>query len=264
MKTRFIYLHIREDANEVFYVGKGTKNPKGRYHHTRYKRAFEYDNRNEDWRQIVEKTPFKVDIVEETVDGDEAASEMEKKWVAKYWDTGKLVNRTRGGCGIQGYVFSEEQRRENAARRLGKKGFLCPNSHEVFVYRADTGDFVGHFGSQAVASEALKVNRQMIGWAVNKSHHHAEGYLFYEAHQGDRATPLLNRPVFNGPKIVEQFDESMHKMDEFVSLTEASKRTGIGFNTIRRVCVGEQSMGGGFYWRYKGQTLEGVFACGGA
>jgi hypothetical protein len=57
----YIYQHVRLDTNEVFYIGKGTKKLKGNVYH----RAYTKNSRNEYWKNIVNQTSYKVEILEE-------------------------------------------------------------------------------------------------------------------------------------------------------------------------------------------------------
>ena len=115
----YIYRHIRNDTNEVFYVGKGKifsrKNP--------YERAYTNRYRNPHWRNIVSKTEFEVEIMMEFEAETEAlAKEIEfiQLYGRRDLGTGTLVNLTDGGEGMSGHKQSPEHRLKNSKAKLGK------------------------------------------------------------------------------------------------------------------------------------------------
>ena len=90
-----VYLHKRNDTNEVFYVGIG-KTPS---------RAFTKNNRNKHWHRVVEKYGYTIDVKVNDATYDEAI-EIEKYLIAFYGrkdlGLGSLVNMTDGGEGSLG------------------------------------------------------------------------------------------------------------------------------------------------------------------
>lgn len=98
-----VYLHYRNDTNEVFYVGIGRGN------RPRNKR-----NRNIHWKNIVNKFGYTVKILAKNLSWINACKleiALIKKYGRKDLGLGNLVNLTNGGD-------------ENPM--LGKKGELCP------------------------------------------------------------------------------------------------------------------------------------------
>jgi hypothetical protein len=88
-----VYLHRRNDTNEIFYVGIGKDE----------KRAYDAKNRkNKYWLNIVNKHGYSVEIID-YCETWEQACEMEKKLIKQYGrkdlNEGSLVNMTDGGDG---------------------------------------------------------------------------------------------------------------------------------------------------------------------
>ena len=108
-----VYEHIRNDTNEVFYVGIGEKE----------KRAFSKDNRTQYWKNIVNKVGYSVNIIHKDIDWEEAKN-IEILLIEKYGrkDLGKgnLVNMTDGGEGTFGLIMSEEAREKLREKHTGK------------------------------------------------------------------------------------------------------------------------------------------------
>jgi hypothetical protein len=87
----YVYEHIRNDTNAIFYVGKGKK-----------ERAYRVNNRNEYWKNIVNKTGYTVRFVVKDVD-EELAYLVEEERIDQLKRLGiKLTNLTLGGEGASG------------------------------------------------------------------------------------------------------------------------------------------------------------------
>lgn len=68
----YLYRHIRLDKNEPFYIGIG----KG-------KRAYSKKSRNIHWLNIINSTPYEVEIILENLSWEEAC-EKEKEFIKLY------------------------------------------------------------------------------------------------------------------------------------------------------------------------------------
>jgi Mg-chelatase subunit ChlI len=87
-----VYEHLRNDTNEVFYVGIGEEE----------KRAYVKANRNPHWKNITNKIGYTVNVKINDATWDEAI-QIEKYLIAFYGrkdlGLGSLVNMTDGGDG---------------------------------------------------------------------------------------------------------------------------------------------------------------------
>lgn len=52
-------------------------------------------------------------------------------------------------------------------------------------------------------------------------------------------------------KAVQQLDDSLNVINEFISIHAAEEATGICFQNIYKVCKGIRSKAGGYKWKYK-------------
>lgn len=99
----YVYQHVRLDTNEVFYIGIGNDE--------KYRRANLKSQRTLIWRNIVKKSGYKVEIIQDGITWDEACNK-EKELILFYGrrdkGTGTLVNMTDGGEGIPGFKHSKE------------------------------------------------------------------------------------------------------------------------------------------------------------
>lgn len=104
----YVYRHIRLDKNIPFYIGVGSDD-KGKYSRANSKAA-----RNKHWNDVVNKHGYRVDIIIDDMLWNEAL-EKEVEFISLYGrvnsGTGILVNRTDGGEGFVGLVYTEDMRK---------------------------------------------------------------------------------------------------------------------------------------------------------
>ena len=61
------------------------------------------------------------------------------------------------------------------------------------------------------------------------------------------------RPTNKKRKEIIQFSKNGDKINEFISLTEAGRKTDINNSHISQCCLGKRKSAGGFIWKYKDQ-----------
>lgn len=139
----YLYHHIRLDKNQVFYVGIGTKpiNSKEKS----FSRAFSSNKRNLFWKRIVEKTNYKVVIIEESNNYSYIKErEIEEiKLYGKRSDGGNLCNITDGGDGTVGFSRTDEVNKLISSKISGKgnrKSLTCYqySLHGILIRKYDS------------------------------------------------------------------------------------------------------------------------------
>jgi hypothetical protein len=96
----YTYIHRRNDTNQVFYVGKGTK-----------KRAYSKGQRNRWWHFVVNKYGYEIEICANWKSEQEAV-DHEILLTQCFRDMKHpLVNMTDGGGGITGYRHTEQTKK---------------------------------------------------------------------------------------------------------------------------------------------------------
>lgn len=207
-----VYQHIREDKNEVFYIG--ISNNKIRPYSK---------SRNKIWKRIVKKTSYRVEILYDDITMEEALR-IEVDLILKYGridlNTGTLSNMTNGGegtHGIIGFWTGKKQPKEMIQKRiansLGRKrprqsnsmkgllvgekngmfGKKCPNQSKrmsgtnnpswkgyIHAFDKKTKELIGIFTSTKEAGAILgvchqSINSIVLGKTCRKS---AKGYTF--------------------------------------------------------------------------------------
>lgn len=152
----YIYRHIRLDLNVPFYIGFGTKQVRGRERSV-YARAYAgKKGRGDDWRYIVSKINYEVEILYET-DDIEIAKQKEIEFISLYRET--LVNVTDGG--------------DNCSPECKKM---------VYQYSLD-GEFIKYFQSANEASRMLWVSSSVLNRCLTgkRKSNNAFGFQwFYE------------------------------------------------------------------------------------
>jgi len=108
-----VYEHVRNDTNEVFYVGIGKTEH----------RAYSKNKRNQHWKNIAKKVGYTINIIHKDIDWNKAC-QIEKSLILKYGrinlGLGNLVNMTDGGDGVFGLVHSEESRHKISEASKGR------------------------------------------------------------------------------------------------------------------------------------------------
>jgi hypothetical protein len=118
----YVYIHRKRTTREIFYVGKG-KN----------KRAFDFSDRGSHWERTVKKHGVIVEIVESGLQ-EWYALELESDLISLHGrldlGDGLLINKTDGGDGISGCVYSEESKQK--IRDASKNRWSKQEEHEKF------------------------------------------------------------------------------------------------------------------------------------
>jgi hypothetical protein len=116
MEQYYVYTHLNPQTKEIFYVGIGKGN-----------RAWNKGaGRNKFWENYVNKYGFEVEIIAENITRNQAGK-IEIELIAhlgrrQIEEGGTLVNRSLGGDGGSGgYTHTEEWKRYQSEKRLGKK-----------------------------------------------------------------------------------------------------------------------------------------------
>ncbi len=127
----YVYRHIRLDKNEVFYIGIGSDDY--------FYRAKSKKNRNKHWKNIVNNTDYKIEIILDNLTKEEACKkeiEFIKLYGRNNLQKGSLCNLTDGGDGIKGHIFSEETK-QKIRKKL--KGIKLSEHHKANISKGQIG-----------------------------------------------------------------------------------------------------------------------------
>jgi hypothetical protein len=145
-KNRFyVYLHRREDNNEIFYVGKGCDN-----------RAKSTRGRSKWWTSIYKKYGRLVEYVEVGLSNDDAI-DLEKETIKFYRECGyELCNMTSGGEGAPADLIN----RKNQNTKL----YECIDVVTGSIFTATQAELTNKYGLDRTAvCKVLKGKRNFVG-----------------------------------------------------------------------------------------------------
>ncbi len=112
-KRHYVYVHLKADTLEPFYVGEGQK-----------RRGWHTHGRSKHWNSVVRKHGVLVMIAQDDM-LEAFAFELERNLIARIGrkdkGLGPLVNYTDGGDGASGAIRSDEFKARNVAFHTGRK-----------------------------------------------------------------------------------------------------------------------------------------------
>jgi len=176
-----VYEHLRNDTNEVFYVGIGREE----------KRAFSKHGRNPHWKNIVNKVGYTVNIIHKDIDHKEAKKIeilLIEKYGRKNLGLGNLVNMTDGGEGVLGLIFSDEARQKISEANKGK---TFSEETRQKLSEANKGDKHPMFGK----TRSEKTRKKMREGHRNKKG--VKGYYFNKASKKWLAKIQINKKIIH-------------------------------------------------------------------
>lgn len=190
----YLYRWIRLDKNQPFYIGIGTKTKDDLKYGT-YKRSYTEKKGNPIWKNIINKSPYRIEILIESNDYN-FILQKEIEFISLYGridlKSGILANMTDGGEGTRNIIISEENRKRRSIAKKGiKKSIESINkqketmrqrgykvSKETIEKMKNTkaipvlqfslnGLFIKKWESNAIAANTLNIKRYSIASAAN-------------------------------------------------------------------------------------------------
>lgn len=230
MKKYCLYFHLRNDNNEVFYVGIGNE-----------KRPYEKRSRSDFWRNIVKKYGYKIEIIEKNLSWEEAC-EKEKMFIKKFGrqdlNEGCLVNLTDGCDGNNN--FSDFTRKKIST---SKKGKLVESKVVDLTQKK--------FGTLTVLKRALNIGKKTT-WLCKcdcGKEKNVKGEYLKEGRVKSCGYKCVKRKKIEG-NFIAQYDKKTNKIiNTYVSITEASKLSKISIPIIHHFIRGNSKSGGGYNWK---------------
>jgi hypothetical protein len=223
----YIYRHVRLDKNEPFYIGIGNDNKE------KYTRAYINYGRNNIWKNITSKTPYKVDILLDNLSWEEAC-DKEKEFIKLYGridsKTGILSNMTNGGEGTIGYKRNKKLNNDALWYRA------------INIYQYDLeGNFIKEWKSTADACKELNLDRGHVCNILKGKKHMVKDYMFrYEKYDKIKQCQSHKyKPIF-------QYDLE----DNFIKEWKSTKEAEVALNKIGiySVLTGKTKTCAGYKW----------------
>lgn len=248
----YLYRHIRLDTGEPFYIGIGTKNKQdlnSNLYSVLYRRAY-CKSRNNLWKNIINKTPYEVEILLESNDY-EFIKQKEIEFILLYGRRdccgGLLSNLSDGGDGSVGFIMSQEQRNHLSSIRKGKVGKDHHLSKEVFVYSLN-GDFIGKYYSRRQCALFLNIDKGCIDQILKGTIPQCFGYTFKSEYLGEKISKVYKK----GIKAVDILDkDTLEIVESFNSVTEAAKFLKVSTTNISQACKSTNRTVKGYRVKYR-------------
>lgn len=222
----YIYTHTRLDTNIVFYVGEGGFNKKEIV--GTYTRAYHKYNRSKEWKEIINTTNYRVDIILQDLSLSETFLK-EKEYILFYGridlNTGTLVNKTSGGQGVINRIITDETRKKQSK---AKDGYIPWN-------------------------KGIKTGIEPVNKGIPNSEEIRK--LISQKTKGLKKKPRTKEHIYNNVKHklkpINQYDLQHNFIKEWLSIKEASIHLKINPSNIGLCCNNKRNKAGNFIWKFK-------------
>ncbi len=251
MKNYFVYQHIRLDTNEIFYIGIGTKNQEGKTFRQIYKRAYSKE-RNIFWKRIVNKTKYKIEILDEFDDVTKCLKK-ETELIDLYGrlieGTGKLTNIVRDNSEI------EKKRIENLLISIEKR------KKKTYKYSKE-GLFLKEYSSLGEAAFKNNTLPTDIMNCITGRNYLTVGFQWkYEKFDKIPDYKELKRirketNLIIEPRAIDQYSLRGEFIRTWESAKEAAEYLKVAKSAIRNVLCGISDSCCNFLWVYKGKSVK--------
>jgi len=232
-KNCYVYSHIRLDNYTVFYIGIGTGKNKYRAKNKKARTVY--------WKNITNKTDYKIDILFDNLTHSEACLkeiELIKLHGRKDQNKGLLVNFTDGGEG-----------------RLGTQNKYTP----ILQYNLK-GEFIKRWINVLTITTELQIPRQSIYNVLNNKRLTTNKcFWFYEkSFNKNMVYNSINKRLnYKETKsklcdtkiIVHQYTKENIFIKSYTSISEAAKYTGSNPTAISLVINGKRKSTNNFIWK---------------
>jgi hypothetical protein len=231
MSKYFVYQHIRLDKDEIFYIGKG----KMYENKNTYRRAYREDNRNQYWKNIVNKTAYKVEILQEFETELEALT-YETELITKHKlkeDGGTLVNLIK-----------------SSIDRTSQSRLCNVKRYKVYQYSLK-GDFIAEHDSLLDAAKAVGGHEGAIRGAANVTDRASASGFQWRYEKFDRLDEVfynLKRDCLY--QKIYQFDLFGNFIQEYRNIQDILRNTHIKESGLRQCLRGKSKTSNSYYWSY--------------
>lgn len=240
----YIYQHIRLDNNQIFYIGIGGEDNSPS---TNYGRAYSHNSRNKHWHNIVNKVGFKVEILFENLNWEDAClKEIEfiKQYGRMDLKTGILVNMTEGGEGVPNPSEETRKKKSNSIKNIYKNN---PNIFKDVVEKRN----ITYQNNPEIMEKSVKKRLQTFNdnpeIQINRVKNMdwiSIGKKISKNRNTEKLSASLKKPII-------QCDIQGNPIQEWSSGKEIKEKLGISSATICLVCKGKGKTAGGYKWKYK-------------
>lgn len=255
-----VYLHIRPDTMQVFYVGIGIRS----------KRAYSKQGRNNHWNRIVTKNNGQF-IVEVLCDNQCRSSvcQIEVALIKFYGrvdkGTGVLCNQTDGGDGsYNSYERTFDEETGNLVFNIRRiKTYRHTDEHKKWISERLIGRFVSEetrkkqsvLAKGRICSDATREKRRIYGLAqIQSEESKLKRSMTLKGRTLDRgavANSALAKIINRGWTVEKVCVETGKILDNYLKISDAAEAHGLSISTVS-ACIKQyrgQTTAGGYHWR---------------
>jgi hypothetical protein len=219
----YVYTHRRLDNLSVFYVGMSQT--------LNYQRAYFKFRENLEWHSIIKQTNYIVEIIYENL-SEAVAEELEEFLIETYGredlKLGTLVNKTNGGKGINGFIFTDKSKKVMSEKAKGnKKNF-------------------GTLYSDEVKTKISKIKKEYYKNTIS----HREGVPHSQETKEKISNANKGKPAKN-KRAVKLLNKENEVLGRWESLVEASSFFNISVGTIANNLSGLSKCTKQGIWKYE-------------
>jgi hypothetical protein len=227
----YIYRYIRLDTNLPFYIGKGKGN--------RYK---DQQDRNQYFLNIVNYTPFRVEIILDNLSEDQALKK-EVEFIKLYKSFGFCeANLTSGGEGVSGWVPNHDWLVKNKSRNKGECNPMYGKKHTAESNFKNNSDRRGKKLKDILGTEGYK------NWIISVSSEEYKAKISEKLRGKTKGIPKSNEHKL---KLKLNNSMSLKVLDSngrvYLSVTELSKFLNFSFKKTRNLIKNKKEINGVCY-----------------
>jgi hypothetical protein len=261
MKNVYIYALIDPRNDHVRYIGKAN-NPEDRYK-DHYNSARDKNTHKRNWINNVRKDGLRPELLIL----DEVSIDNWRYWECFYISLYKtygfnLVNYTNGGDGLtlsnsgtwkkgniphnKGIPCREETKQKIKDKLIGTSNVA--SYKPIVQYDLQYNEIKRYKCVKDAIDESKGLfSASKISNCCKGIRKHHRGFIW----KYDNDEVLKIETIILGKKVVLQYDRNNNLLNTFLSIKDASNKTGILSTNICSCCRGKTKSAGGFIWKYK-------------
>lgn len=189
-------------------------------------------------------------------EGGDGKQTVDRKMIKRLWDMGLPTSEIRQKTGYGQTTITrvlhsfDNYSLEESVRRGAMKNCVVVQQFDL------SGKFIAEYDSVKAASAKTGIGYCNIFYAMNGRQKSCGGFQWKR--KAEAKTFGTYQPAYtgHGSIAVKQYTTSNELLQEFNSIKEASKATGVCETGISYACKGKQKTSGGFIWRYSNEEVS--------
>lgn len=169
-----------------------------------------------------------------------------------------IIKHVQKDSGIQNLFEDRFSEYESGETELTRNSIRADNtrsdSRRVIQFN-DNGEIIAEYASASQASEKIGVNQKSIWDAAHGVQKRAGGYgwIYKDEYENGKPIPIYkDKPNASAPRAIIQYKlDGKTVVAKYESISEAARKSGVGYHSIHDAARGMQKTGGGYIWKFK-------------